>query len=61
MGANKSKSKFEELEQKQNALMKQNADMAKRLAEQEEANKRQHEATVGQIAKMILVIGLGDG
>ncbi|CAF4129790.1 unnamed protein product, partial [Adineta steineri] len=42
MGANKSKSKFEELEQKQNALMKQNADMAKRLAEQEEANKRQH-------------------
>ncbi|CAF1446405.1 unnamed protein product [Adineta steineri] len=61
MGANKSKSKFEELEEKQNALMKQNADMAKRLAEQEEANKRQHEATVGQIAKMILVLAQSDG
>jgi serine/threonine protein kinase len=56
MGANNSKKKLAELEQQQKALMQQNADMAKRFAEQEEANKRQHQATVEQMAKMILLL-----
>ena len=54
MGNARNKGKIGELEQQQNELMKQNANMAKRFAEQEEANKRQHAAAVAQIAAMIL-------
>jgi serine/threonine protein kinase len=56
MGSTVSKSKINELEEQHKLLMKQNADMAIRLAEQEEASKRQHEATVEQIARMILAL-----
>jgi serine/threonine protein kinase len=56
MGSSGSKSKINELREQQNLLMKQNADMAKRLAEQEENSKRQHEATVEEIAKMMLAL-----
>lgn len=56
MGSSDSKAKIDVLEQQHSLLMKQNADMAKRLAEQEENSKRQHEATVEQIAKMILIL-----
>ncbi|CAF4758551.1 unnamed protein product [Rotaria sp. Silwood1] len=56
MGTSNSKQKIDTLEQQQQALMKQNAELAKRLTEQEEANKRQHEATIEQMARLLLAL-----
>ncbi|CAF5226932.1 unnamed protein product, partial [Rotaria magnacalcarata] len=50
MGATNSKERISELERQQKALMKHNADMAQRLVDQEEANKRQNEAMIQQMA-----------
>ncbi|CAF3513428.1 unnamed protein product [Rotaria sp. Silwood1] len=56
MGTSNSKQKIDTLEQQQQALMKQNAELAQRLTEQEEANKRQHEATIEQMARLLLAL-----
>ncbi|UJR08379.1 hypothetical protein I4U23_012650 [Adineta vaga] len=60
MGNNSSK-KINELEQQQKMLMKQNADMAKRFAEQQEESQRQQQENVEQMAKMILMLALKAG
>ena len=54
MGGSTSKAKIEELERQQKALMEQNAEMAQRLVEQQEASKRQQEIMVEQMAKIFL-------
>ncbi|CAM4795744.1 unnamed protein product [Rotaria magnacalcarata] len=56
MGATNSKERINELERQQKALMKHNADMAQRLVDQEEANKRQNEAMIQQMAIMLLAL-----
>ncbi|CAF1086006.1 unnamed protein product [Adineta ricciae] len=53
--------KIEELERQQKMLMKQNADLAKRFAEQEEENQRKHQENVEEMAKMILLMALQAG
>ncbi|CAF1319611.1 unnamed protein product [Rotaria sp. Silwood1] len=56
MGGRESRAKIDAIERQQQALMEQNTNIAKRLAEQEEANKRQHEAAIEQIARMFLAL-----
>lgn len=57
MGGNSSsKGKLQELEDQQKDLMKKNADLAKRLADQEEAQKRQQQETVEQVAKLLILL-----
>jgi serine/threonine protein kinase len=55
MGQNSSR-KIAELERNQDLLMKQNAELAKHIAEQGEFHKKQHEATVEQMAKLLVVL-----
>lgn len=54
MGANEGK--IQALERQQEQLMKQNADMARRMAEEQENNKKQNEAHLDQMAKLMLVL-----
>jgi serine/threonine protein kinase len=56
MGTSGSKAKLQLLEKQQETLMKEHADMAKRLAEEQEANRKQHEAAIEQMAKLMLVV-----
>jgi serine/threonine protein kinase len=56
MGAKESKEKIQSLERQQQLLMKQHADMAQRLAEEQENSKKQHEAHIDQMAKLLLVL-----
>ncbi|CAF1018011.1 unnamed protein product [Rotaria sordida] len=56
MGANSSKARISSLEEKQQALMKKNAELAQHLIEQEEASKRQHDATIEQMALLFLAL-----
>lgn len=58
MGSSSSKSKISELEQKQEILMKRNAEMAQRFAEQQEENERKHQENVEQMAKIFLFFAL---
>ncbi|CAF2537011.1 unnamed protein product [Rotaria sp. Silwood2] len=53
---NGSSKKIDALEQQQKALMKQNAELAQRMAEQQEAHKQQHEATIEQMARLLLAL-----
>jgi serine/threonine protein kinase len=59
MGGGSSK-KIEALERNQDLLMKRNAELAKHIAEQGEFHKKQHEATVEQMAKLLVVLMQGN-
>jgi serine/threonine protein kinase len=56
MGARETKVKIQSLEKQQQALMKEHAEMAKRLADEQENNKKQHEADLEQMAKLMLLL-----
>jgi len=56
MGASSSKSRIEDLERSQDALMKQNAEMAKHIAQQNAIHKKQHDETIDQMGKFLLVL-----
>ncbi|CAF1281992.1 unnamed protein product [Rotaria sordida] len=58
MGSNSSKTKIDALERQQQALMEQNANMAKRLAEREEATKQQDEVGIEQMVMLFLAMAL---
>ena len=51
-----SDSRIHSLEKKQDLLMKQNAEMAQRLAEEQESSKKQHQAHLDEMAKLMLVL-----
>jgi serine/threonine protein kinase len=55
MGAQESK-KLQSLEKQQQLLMKQHADMAERLAQEQENSKKLHEAHLEQMARLMLVL-----
>ena len=55
MGGTESK-RIQSLEKQQDLLMKQNAEMAQRLAQEQENNRRQHQAHLDEMAKLMLVV-----
>lgn len=57
MGANTGK--IQSLERQQEALMKQNAELAQKMAEQQENHQKQNEAQLEQMAKLMLVLVAG--
>ena len=59
MGNHTSKEQLQALQRQQELLMKQNADMAKRLADEQENHKKQHEEHLAQMAQMMLVLMAG--
>jgi cytochrome b involved in lipid metabolism len=57
MGNPESKStKIQSLEKQQQALMRDHAEMAKRLAQAEEDSKKQQEASIEQMAKLMILL-----
>ncbi|CAF1305889.1 unnamed protein product [Adineta steineri] len=56
MGASGSKKKLQSLEKQQEMLMREHAEMAKRLAEEQEQGKKQHEAALEQMAQLMLLL-----
>ena len=56
MGGNESKSRIQELEKRQESMMKEHADMVQRLADEQDRSRRQNEAAVEQMAKLMLVM-----
>lgn len=56
MGGSQSKRKLQSLEKQQEALMKEHAAMAQRLADEQEANKKQREVDLEQMAKLMLLL-----
>ena len=56
MGSSEGKLRIEQLEKRQEAMMKEHADMVQRLADEQEKSRRQHEAAIEQMAKLMLVM-----
>ena len=56
MGAKQSTNRLQSLERQQQQLMKEHADMAKRLADEQEKSKQQHDESVEQIGRLMLLL-----
>jgi serine/threonine protein kinase len=56
MGSSSSKCQNEDSEQRRELLMRQNAERAKHIAEQNAIGKRQHDGTIDQMSKFLLIL-----
>ena len=60
MGATEGKTRMEKLEKQQEAMMKENASLLKKLADEQENHKKAHQAHMDQMAQLMLLVVLAD-